>query len=70
MKEGCEGQMEEERNKEKERKDEAKYSLDNGKQTHTQYTQHIHRGKEYMIYTKYSLDNELIVAFIDTKQKK
>ncbi len=33
--------MEEERNKEKERKDEAKYSLDNGKQTHTQ---HIHRG--------------------------
>ncbi len=33
MKEGREGRMEEERNKEKERKDEA--SLDNGKQTHT-----------------------------------
>ncbi len=44
MKEGRERRMEEERNKEKERKDEAKYSLDNGKQTHTQYTQHIHRG--------------------------
>ncbi len=29
MKEGREGRMEEERNKEKERKDEAKYSLDN-----------------------------------------
>ncbi len=46
MKEGREERMEEERNKEKERKDEAKYSLDNGKQTHTHtlYTQHIHRG--------------------------
>ncbi len=40
MKEGREGRMEDERNEEKERKDEAKYSLDNGEQTsHTQYTQ-------------------------------
>ncbi len=33
--------MEEERNKEKERKDGAKYSLDNGKQTHT-HTHYTH----------------------------
>ncbi len=40
MKEGREGRMEEERNKEKERKDEAKYSLDNGKQTHHTHNTH------------------------------